>query len=308
MSRSIYRTPEGRAAILAAYARRLAALALPVTSHAVATRFGPTHLLLAGPPDAPPLVGVPGTNGSALDLAEAWPFFAERHRCVFVDVPGQPGRSSETRPRKAGEDYARWLEDVLDALQLARPACIGMSMGGYVLLRAAAVIPERLDRLALIVPEGLVRAPLLALLRDVTWPVLRHRLWPDDASLRRVLAALSTPGAPIPEPALAWMRRVSAHTPLRTDLGPLFRREELARLEAPVFVVAGGRDPLFPGAARVRRAREVIPHLDDAILVPEAGHLHPGFARGPVMDDVRAFLEGRGAAGEPPRATPPGAG
>ncbi|MDX1648343.1 MAG: alpha/beta hydrolase [Myxococcota bacterium] len=302
MSASIHRTPAGREAILAAYARRLDALALPVVSRTVPTRHGATHLLLAGPEDAPPLVGVPGTGGSALDLAEAWPFFAERNRCVFVDVPGQPNRSEEIRPDKAGADYARWMEDVLDALGLARPAFVGMSMGAYVLLRCAAWIPERMARMALVVPEGLVRARLPALLRDVTWPLLRHRLAPTEANLRRLLAALSTPGAPVPDAALDWMRLVTRHAGLGTDLGPLFRKGELARLEAPVLVVAGGRDPLFPGARLIRRARRVIPTLRDAILVPEAGHLDPAFAAGPVMERVRAFLEG---ADEP---TPRGAG
>lgn len=294
MVRPLYRSPAGRRAILEAYARRLAALPLPVASRSVETRFGPTHLLLAGPEDGSPLVLVPGSNGSGLDLAEAWPFFAERHRCVFVDVPGQPNRSSEARPPKAGEAYGRWMEDVLDALGLVRPAFVGMSMGGYVLLRCAAVIPERIGRLALLVPEGLVRARLPALLRDVTWPILRYRLAPSDANLRRFVAALSSPGAPVHEGTVAWMRLVMEHVDVRPDLGPRFRPEELARLDAPVLVVAGGRDVLFPGARLVRRAREVIPGLHDAVLVPEAGHLDPGFAQGPVMDRVRAFLEDAG--------------
>lgn len=304
MSGSIYRTPEGREAILARYAQRLAGLPLPAASRTVDTRFGATHLLLAGPEEASPLVLVSGTGGSALDLAEAWPFFADTHRCVFVDVPGQPNRSSETRPAKAGPGYGHWLEELLDALGLARAAAIGMSMGGYVLLRAASVVPERLTRMALVVPEGLVRAHPLASLRRVTWPLLRHRLAPGEASLRRVVAALSTPGAPIAPESLAQMGLLMEHVAMRPDLGPLFRAEELARLEAPVLVVAGGRDVLFPGARLVRRAREVIPNLRDAILVPEAGHLHPGFVQGPVMERVRTFL----AEGEEAEATPSAAG
>lgn len=286
----LYRSPESRAAVQAAYDRRLAALPLPVRPQVVETRFGATHLLLAGPEDGPPLLLVPGTNGCGLDLAEAWPFFAERHRCVFVDLPGQPGRSSERRPRKGSEDYGRWMEELLGALDIARTAAIGMSMGGYVLLRCGAVIPERLSRLALIVPEGLVRAPLHAQLRDLTWPLLRARFAPTEANVRRLVEALSTPGQPPAEAAVDQMRSMLAHVAVRTDLGPLFRPEELARLEAPVLVVAGGRDVLFPGERLVRRAREILPNLRDAVLVPEAGHLHAGFVAGPVMERVRAFL------------------
>jgi hypothetical protein len=75
---SIYRTAKGRAEILTAYEKRLAALALPVESRFVDTRVGRTHVLLAGPCAARPLFAradLEGWKAPVLDRIRA--FLAE---------------------------------------------------------------------------------------------------------------------------------------------------------------------------------------------------------------------------------------
>ena len=287
---TIYKTPQSRAVILAGYERRLAALPLAVESRTVETRFGPTHVLVAGPEEAPPLVLVPGSNGCALDFAEPWGFLAERQRCFFLDVPGEPNRSSECRPSKQHLGYGHWMEDVLDAFALERVAMIGMSLGGYVILKSAAAIPKRISRAVLIVPEGFCRSSPWTLLRKISWPLLRQRLAPSPANLRRFVAALSSPGSPVLDAAVDQMGRMMEHVKVDPNLGPFLTAPELAGFEAPVLLLAGGADVLFPGERLVHRAREILPNLREVIFEPGAGHIHVGFLIGPHMDTIRAFL------------------
>ena len=297
MERSIYRSAAGREAILAAYDRRLAELKLPTESVVVGTRLGDTHLLVAGPEDGPPLLLVPGSGGSALDFAEALGSFADRHRCFFVDVPGEPNRSSEIQPDKATESLGRWMEQVLDALGLERVAMLGMSGGGFVVLKAAQVVPECIDRAVLLVPGGLGKARPLEFLRQVMWPLLRLRLRPSRAHVRSFLEAISRPDPAVSEAAVERMLLIHTHVASTTGPGPLFSAKDLARFEAPVLLVAGARDVIFPGDRVAVRARQVIKNLREVILLPGANHLHAGLVQGPVVERIREFLAEDAEAG-----------
>src|SRR5512133_2020513 len=53
---SMFKTAEGQARYFAAYDATLGLWSVPVASRTVATRFGPTHVNICGPEDAPALV------------------------------------------------------------------------------------------------------------------------------------------------------------------------------------------------------------------------------------------------------------
>lgn len=156
-------------------------------------------------------------------------------------------------------------------------------------LRCGAVIPERLTRAVLIVPQGLATSPALTFLRDVAWPLLRVRLSPSAANVRRFVGALTAPGEPS-EAALEHLGHVLRHVRVSADRPPLLRAEELAGLEAPVLVVAGRRDVLFPGDRVALRAREVLPNLREVLVLPEANHSSAEIVSGPALERVVAFL------------------
>jgi pimeloyl-ACP methyl ester carboxylesterase len=296
---SIYRTPEGRAALLAWYDAALAALPLPVESQRVPTRYGETHLLAAGPRDGPPLLVIHGSNGSALEMAAAFGALAGTSRCHFLDVPGEPNRSSETRLDKSDGSCARWVEDVMAALGLEQTSLLGMSQGGFVALWCGAAFPERLTRVVLIVPEGFAKPRPLVFLSRVMWPIFRYRRRPTEARGRRVVAAIAAlPESAVPAAAVARMGLALRHVRSVATLGRPFAARDLARLSAPVLLVVGGSDPIFPGEASLRRAREIVPNLSDAIVIPHAGHAHPDLVAPPVTKRIAEFLAADAAVAE----------
>lgn len=289
---SIYLSEQGRAEMAAVYDRRLARLRRPVRSRTVSTRFGPTHLLEAGPEDGPPLVLVPGANGCALDFAEPFGSLARRHRCFFLDVVGEPNRSSETRPSKSDHSLGHWLVDVLDGLGLERAAMLGMSGGGYVILVTGALAPERIERAALIVPEGFVRADEAVLEAALREPIRRFRQDGDLAHVRDFAAAAWSPGAFIP----GIVYDSNARLLRSVDAGPRFGRllgdRELAGLTAPVMLLAGGADVMFPGLDMVARARALLPNLAEVHLLEDAGHIDVRYFMGDLLERLRTFLAG----------------
>ena len=61
----LYKSQEGREKIMEWYDSVVAKIDAPVRSVWAGTRFGRTHLLTAGRPDAEPLILLPGAAGSA---------------------------------------------------------------------------------------------------------------------------------------------------------------------------------------------------------------------------------------------------
>ena len=289
---SIYLSPEGRDELVAVYERRLARLRLTVESRVVQTRFGPTHVLEAGPDDGPPLVLIPGANGCALDFAEPFGSLAATCRCFFVDMVGEPNRSSEVRPSKSDHSLGRWVEDVLDGLDLSRAALLGMSGGGYAVVMTAAVVPERIERAALIVPEGFCRADEATLDEALRRPIARFRQDGDVAWVRAFCGATWSPGAFIPGVVYASTARLFRCVDAGPRFGRLLDDGELDGLSAPVLLIAGGADVMFPGERLVVRARELLPNLAEVHLVPDAGHIDVRYFMGELLDRIGGFLSG----------------
>jgi pimeloyl-ACP methyl ester carboxylesterase len=166
-----------------------------------------------------------------------------------------------------------------------------MSQGGFVALSCGAAFPERLTRVVLVVPEGFARPRPLVFLSRVMWPIFRYRRRPTHANGRRVVAAIANLPAPaVAAPAVLRMGLALRHVRTLATLGRPFAAGDLARLTAPVLLVVGGSDPIFPGGASLRRARAILPNLADAIVVPHAGHAHPDLVAPTVVKHIAEFL------------------
>lgn len=287
---TVFKSAADRAAYLADYDRRLAALPLAVESRWVETRFGKTHLLLSGPEDGARLVVLHGGNGSGVDMAAAWRALAERLRVAWVDVPGDPNRSDSVRFDKGGPAAGKWLGDVLDGLQWETAAVAAMSGGGAHAIRAAGVLGDRIERLALMVPQGLAMASLPSLVRRVLWPLWRAKRRPDESNVRRLLAALCT--GEVADETVAQFQRVLRHAHGAEPPAPSVDAAAVAGFGGPVWVVGGGQDVLFPGAAVLAQAQRVFRGEVTPVWVADGGHLDPRYFGGSVFEQMRGFLGG----------------
>ena len=137
---------------------------VPDRSRRVETTFGSTHVLVAGPEGAPPLLALQGGNVvNPLTLAWLTPLVGE-YRIYAPDTIGQPGKSSGRRVSANDASLGEWCEQVLDGLGLEAPAFVAISYGAGILLRLAAHRPARIGRAALVVPAGIADVPLGSML------------------------------------------------------------------------------------------------------------------------------------------------
>ena len=156
MPDSMFKKPEDRDRFFAAYEATLALWPVPVESITVPTRFGPTHINVCGPADAPPLVLLTGQGASSMIWYPNVATLSQAFRLYALDIIGDIGKSVLTQPKLTGQDYAPWLGDVFDELQLGQVHIAGLSFGGFIALKLALTSPERIRRLVLMAPAGLL--------------------------------------------------------------------------------------------------------------------------------------------------------
>lgn len=274
MTSTIFRSADSRAAIDQAY-QRLLAETPQARSHRVSTRFGETHMLVAGPERAPPLVILHGGLGnSALAIREVHPLF-EGFRVHAVDVIGVSVKSADLRLRMDNAEYGEWLLDILNALRLPRAHVLGASLGGFIARKLAEVAPDRIDRLVLLVPAGIVSGPLLQGITRSGIPLALYRVTGSKAALRRFVDSLFT----TPDEAFGeYLGQALKHYKLDMSLPPLGTPEPLAAFRRPTLVMGASDDITGPGPALLERAAQLFPHAT-LELMPNCKHI-------PATDDA----------------------
>lgn len=272
---SVYRTLEGQRAMLAWYDACLAALPVTCDSRTVSTRHGDTHLLVCGPEDAPPLVLLHGTEGSALSWRHQLADLSAAHRVYALDIIGSAGKSAPTRPAYDGAGYAEWLADVLDALGLDAATFVGISNGCWLIFKLAALAPRRIRRAVLLSVNGMVpvRFPF-HLARYRAADALRtvaadHLLTP--ALVRRAFVVSMPRGQQVDEHEVGWFYVLARHYRFKYPPGRL-SDDDQRRLAAPAMLLMGERDLFFDRRAALAQARRVLPDLRRAEILPGVGH------------------------------------
>jgi pimeloyl-ACP methyl ester carboxylesterase len=238
----------------------------------------------SGGGDAPPLVAIPGAGFPAVLLAARLASLARERRLLVVESPGNPGMGLTTRPDPRSDDLATWAEVLLDALDIHQADLFGHSSGGWTALRIAWERSERVRRMVLAAPAGIVRArtPLRLLLRSGRW-----RLRKDEEGARRVIQAISGEGEPDPD-LVEWTNLLARHA--RTSPPPpVLPPPVLRAVEHPVLVLVGELDPVFAARSLSSAARRYLPGVDVEV-VPGSGHVLPAEARDAVVTAAMRFL------------------
>jgi len=262
-TQSIYKSPEGQARILELYDRLQGRLGVDLEDCVVHTRFGDTHVLASGPVHAQPLVITHGGNSiNPQSLREILPILrANRYRIYAPDTIGHPGKSAQTRLSAQDLSYGEWLNEVLNELGLDQALFIGGSFGAGILLRLAAYAPQRITKLGLFVPSGVVKVPLTSMAFKIGLPYLLHLLAP---SRRRFFRAIQWMGSEIDGDIVELIEAVFQHVRVEANMPRPATKMELAAFSAPTLVIAAEYDALFPGNRVVKRAREIISNLVDS--------------------------------------------
>ena len=268
-----FKTEAGRDRFLAAYDAALAQWPVAYEEIDIPTHVGSTHVIVSGPTEAPLLVLLPSFAGTALVWRLNVEGLSRRFRVCAVDVIGQPGKSLARRRLSDRRDYARWLDEVLDALGAKTAAIVGCSFGGFLALSQAILSPERVEKVVMIGPAGsFVGLSWRVVLAMRTAPLRRRvRRWLGDRRPPDIARIL-----PRPPRDGAWRALVGV---IMAESGqvsvidtPVFGRRELKRVRAPVLLLIGEAEQLYPPGPTLELAKRRLPGLQGAV-VPDADHI-----------------------------------
>jgi 3-oxoadipate enol-lactonase len=229
----------------------------------------------------PVVVVVPGLHGRWEWMAPALRRLSARCRVISFSLSGDVGSG---RTAHDFEGYVRQLDEVLDRAGVERATICGISFGGFVALRYAAVRPSRVEALVLASSPAPGWQPTPQQARWIARPWLSapafvvsspFRLWPEVratfprfASRIRFFARQGLRAAASPMIPGLMARRIREAE--RLDFRP-----DCANVEAPTLVVTGeeGLDTVVPvGNTRtyaelIRNARHEVIHRSGHIGV-----------------------------------------
>ncbi|WP_247002875.1 alpha/beta fold hydrolase [Halosolutus gelatinilyticus] len=289
----IYRSKRGERRLKSLYETLLGDLDADFDRRFVETRFGETHVLAAGPEDAPPVVVFHGGNVvNPISLSWFLPL-ADEFRLYAPDTIGHPGFSAQTRLSPRDDSYGTWACDILDGLGLDRVPMLGPSYGGGIVLRTAAFAPDRISRAGLVVPAGLGTGSIRRLLVEIVLPMLAYRLAPDRSRLRRAVQPMFTePAEAIDETILDVVGAVFDEVKLERSFPKTATPDELAGFDAPTLLAVAERDLFFPPDVVVPRAKRAIRNLEVVVRLKGESHFPGPGARDELRALLRKFLTG----------------
>lgn len=200
-----------------------------------------------GDPDGPPLLLLHGYTDSSRVWTILAPYLAD-HRIL---IPDQRGHGASDAPQccYAMSDFADDARLFLDALDVEQAAVVGHSMGSMVAQVLAAEHPRRVTRLVLVGSTALpaldrqswMWTNIMALSDPIASNTDFLRQWGPDSSPTPVDPRL----AAFYEPEIAATPRHVWRSVLRELLEiPIGRYAP--DIEAPVLILSGGRDEIFP--------------------------------------------------------------
>ncbi|MET0885077.1 MAG: alpha/beta fold hydrolase, partial [Mycetocola sp.] len=197
----------------------------------------------------PAVVLIHGSGGSVADWADQIDALSVDHRVVAIDLRGHGG-SEVTTDALSLQDYAEDVIDVLDELDIARAAVVGLSFGGILALQLGVLYPERLTAIVAADATGFLTEEMAAGMAQSKAGVEALGMLGNVQAMRPLIfseAALAD-GA---EYIGAYEERFAKTDPdgfvlLMLAVSGLSIREELATLTVPTLVMVGAEDKLLP--------------------------------------------------------------
>ncbi len=265
------------------YGHFLEATDLDVEFETVPTSFDKSHVLVAGNPDKPPLICLHAMLTGSAHLLSEIRYLAKHFRLIIPDIPGFSVKGIPERLSFKDNSHAEWLAEILDAFELDKVSLFGVSIGGYIAREFSSAFPERVHKLALLVPAGIVQAPVGKGLLKMVFPMIKYKMNSSEKNLRNLMDFMMTVWDE------DWARFLADSMNdfiIPKKIPAVASEEELQNLKMPVLVIAAENDTSFPGVPLIEKAEAHIPNVETELL--EGARHCP-----PTTDEFRQWLADR---------------
>ncbi len=264
MFNPLFKSADGERAVLDLYDAALSKWPVSYGTKTVVTSFGATYVISSGDAANPPLILLHGASSNATAWIADVAALSHDFYVHAVDVIGEPGKSAPTRLPLDGDAYAQWLAEVAGQLGAERALVMGLSQGGWLAVRYAVTYPEKVVKLVLLAPGGIVSTKPSFLLKAVILSLLGKR---GVARLNQYVFGRK----PIDAETRQYMDAIMNNFKSRMDKEYIFSDEELRRLTMPVLLIGGTEDVIRDNQRLKARLEALLPDFR-ARLLP-TGHV-----------------------------------
>ena len=226
------------------------------------------HYVVAG--EGRPVMLIHGLGASVVTWRDNFAALSQSHRVYAIDLPGH-GDSAKPDIGYESETIVECIGKLVDELGIERPAIIGNSVGGALAMMIAFRFPDLVSGLVLVGSAGLGReislyirllsVPLIGTVLEafkVEGPklmlanVFHDRSLATDELANELYRSRKMPGAKV-----AVMRVIRNTVSIGGVREDFVFTDGLKRLKAPVMVVWGRQDKIFPAEHAFRTAEAI---------------------------------------------------
>jgi len=262
-------------------------MGVPYQDIFVETRFGVTHIVSCGNENGKPVVLWHGQNANATTWAKWIPYLAPHYQIFAVDTIGGMGKSAPVRLSRKGETYGEWAAEVINEIGLSQANMIGISNGGWLILKLGSVAPNLIGNAILLSSAGFVSMRM-----KLVFQIIFRSLGKNPRVIAERLAEMLSPPNLQPDPFYVEFFELILTTKFRGEqIAPRLSDEELSRLTAPAYLLMGQYETSFDPYRAIQRGIRLLPGLITAEIVPRVGHTMEHQQSDWVIARVLAYLE-----------------
>ncbi|RPI80018.1 MAG: alpha/beta hydrolase [Desulfobacteraceae bacterium] len=267
-----FKSTKAQALYLSHYDLKALKWPAPSETRYVGTSYGRTFVRISGPKGAPVLVLLPGSGCTSLMWLPNIQALSEHFRVFSVDNIYDFGRSVYTRPMKNPEDFAQWLEELFNGLELENNINLGgLSYGGWLTAHYALHRPERLRKIVLLAPA----ATVLPLPNDWAWragsTLIPLRYFFNKTS-SWFFADLARQNRPLfdefAEDGYLGLRCFRLKMPAAPTV---LDDKQLRGISVPALFLVGAHEKIYPAQKAIQRLNTAAPGIETR-MIPDAGH------------------------------------
>jgi 3-oxoadipate enol-lactonase len=229
-----------------------------------------------GPADGPPVVLIHGFPFSQEMWAPQIGVLSQQFRVITYDVRGH-GKSPPGDGQYTLEFFVDDLIGLLDHLKIDRAIVCGLSMGGYIALRAVERNPERVRALVLCDTRSEADSNEARIKRAGAIKAVKQQ--GVSAYAEGFVKVVFAPGSFTTKPdAVEKIKKIIQANPVLGICGTLLAlaaradtTAALPKIRVPALILVGDQDTLTPPTA-AEAMREKIPH-SKMYVIPQAAHM-----------------------------------
>jgi pimeloyl-ACP methyl ester carboxylesterase len=266
----IYKSKEGYGMMLELYQEFLSKCTAPYNEIDVETSFGKTHVVQSGLKNKKNLVLLHGTASNSSTWGAVIPYLIKDFHVFAIDIIDQPGKSKPIKIPKNGKEYADWLKEVFNALNINTASILGNSMGGFIAHWFLYCYPEHVESTVLLSYTYTKKGPSVC--RIMIW--IYHWIFSTPEEFIELAHGGPIKNEETRKLVLKHFNFVKKYVKLFTYDATAVPEKSVKKINKPVLIILGEKDYI---AYNPKEVQEYIKEVNNPfirfVMVPNQGHM-----------------------------------